>query len=110
MVSGDVHRPKVFLSHSGYDGVVRESIDALASALEREGYETRLDRRELRAGNDFWKWIGDQIQQCDAAVVQISPRALETTWVSNELQRLLQRRHADPKFPCIPWLIDGCTV
>jgi hypothetical protein len=101
-------RPTVFVSHStADDGFVRE----LRRALENLQQPVWIDSRELRGGDLLWLKVQAAIGEAGALAVVISPAALQSKWVADELRYAIklqkQRRKANQDFSVIPLLLDG---
>ena len=90
----------VFISYSHKDkGYVKK----LAQSLRQSGLEYWLDDR-IDYGSRWPRVIQDQVDGCDAFIVVMTPRSLESEWVQNELSRA-QRK----KKPIFPLLLEGGT-
>ena len=100
-------RPSVFISHSGDEGVVAAVLDQLVIGLKEAGFEPLLDRM-IGAGANFHHDVGRWVDACDAAVIVVSPRALEPerAWVLAEVNQL-QYKVRTPGFQTIPVLLGG---
>ena len=101
-------RATVFVSHStADDGFVRE----LGQALENLQQPVWIDSREVRGGDLLWPEIQAAIWETGALAVVISPAALQSKWVADELEYALelqkQRRQSGQDFPFIPLSLDG---
>jgi hypothetical protein len=84
----------VFISHSANgDSFAGDVLERLSDVLESRKYEVWVDRSGLRSGRE-WE---DQLQvwagSCDAAVVLLNVKALNSDWVRDEVTILLHRRH-----------------
>jgi hypothetical protein len=100
----------VFLSHSGLQGIVGDTIDALVAALTPQaGFEVLIDRDGIPLGTGFRGQVEAFIAQCDAAVVLIGRRALEAghPWVRTEAAKLGSRVAADKTFQLVPVFLEG---
>src|SRR5262245_31527643 len=78
--SGD--KLKLFVSYSRRDMAVA---DALVTALEREGFEITIDRRDLPYGEEWQKELADFIRGSDAVVWLVSPDSVTSKWCNWEL-------------------------
>ncbi|HYH78928.1 MAG TPA: toll/interleukin-1 receptor domain-containing protein [Longimicrobium sp.] len=93
-------RLRVFISHSSGDEV--ELLDRVCHELEHgHGYEILVDRRSIRAADEWRERIVAMIAECHAAVILFSPRALASAWVHAEATALSWRRALDPDFRLI---------
>ena len=104
-------RPTVFVSHStADDGFVRE----MSRALENLQQPVWIDSREVRGGALLWPEVQAAIGGAGALAVVISPAALQSGWVADELEYALklqkQRRKAGRDFPVIPLSLDGTRL
>jgi hypothetical protein len=104
-------RPTVFVSYStADDGFVRE----LGRALENLQQPVWIDSREVRGGALLWPEIQAAIGEAGALAVVISPAALQSGWVADELRYAIKlqkkRRKAGQDFPVIPLSLDGTRL
>jgi hypothetical protein len=106
-----IPRPTVFVSHStADDGFVRE----LHRALENLQQPVWIDSREVRGGDLLWPEIQAAIWETGALAVVISPAALQSRWVADELRYAIKLqkkcRKAGQDFPVIPLSLDGTRL
>jgi tetratricopeptide (TPR) repeat protein len=104
-------RPTVFVSHStADDGFVRE----LGRALGNLQQPVWIDSREVRGGDLLWPKVQAAIREAGALAVVISPAALQSRWVADELRYAIKlqkkRRKAGQDFPVIPLSLDGTRL
>jgi hypothetical protein len=78
--SGD--RLKLFISYSRRD---MAAADALVTALEGEGFEITIDRRDLPYGEEWQKELADFIRGSDTVVWLVSPDSVTSKWCNWEL-------------------------
>ena len=100
---------KLFISHSSHDDAfVRD----LRAALADHGQAGWIDSRELRGGDPLWSEIQQAIEAASAYVVVVSPSALQSDWVSDELEYALkvQKKRGKDEFRVIPLLLDGAKL
>jgi hypothetical protein len=101
--------PKLFISHSSQDDAfVRE----LRAALADHGQAGWIDSRELRGGDPLWQEIQKAIEAASACAVVVSPEALQSKWVGEELRHALRLREerGKDKFPTIPLSLNGTKL
>jgi hypothetical protein len=100
---------KLFLSHSSADdSVVRE----LRQMLADQGQEVWIDSRQIRGGDPLWATIRQAIEDASAYAVLVSPDALQSEWVGDELTHALnvQADRGRDAYTVIPLLIDGTRL
>lgn len=97
-------RPRVFVSHSSHTPGARDWLETFVSDLDQgeDRVEVLVDK-DLITGGDHWRRvINAMLVECDAAVVLITPDALESSWVLKEATILRFRHDQDPGFPLLP--------
>jgi TIR domain len=72
----------LFISYSRRDMAVA---DALVTALEGEGFEITIDRRDLPYGEEWQKELADFIRDSDTVIWLISPDSVASKWCNWEL-------------------------
>lgn len=107
---------RIFISH-GVDKSKPDELaflDALALHIAHDApgepaHELLLDRTRLEAGDDWAGVLHDWLAECQAAVLLLSPRALQRPWVLKEATILSFRHRRDPAFLLLPVLLPGVT-
>jgi hypothetical protein len=79
----------VFISHSSSDSWIANQ---MSKELEALGVETWLDTMKLLGGDNIREEIVKGITRCREAIVLVTPRSVESTWVSVEIGILLEQR------------------
>ncbi|MEU6375652.1 FxSxx-COOH system tetratricopeptide repeat protein [Streptomyces sp. NPDC046909] len=95
--------PTVFLSYAGPDRVWAEWV---GWQLERAGYVVELDRKTLRSGGDFVRWMDEALRRASVVVALVSrsyvssePRA-EAPWRDGVLPLVIEPlTHTGPDLP-----------
>ena len=100
---------KLFISHSSQDDSFARDLRATLADHGQDGW---IDSRELRGGDPLWLEIKKAIEGASAYAVVVSPSALQSDWVSDELEHALkvQKKRGRAKFPVIPLLLDGAKL
>jgi hypothetical protein len=93
-----VRSPKIFISHSANDDAAAAAVlHQLTAALESNGFEVLVDRREIAFGDRWRKKIGQMLSECDGAVAVLTKKALTASqWVAYELALLSNRSLREP--------------
>lgn len=73
---------KVFISYSHQD---KSFVKKLSAELEGQGVKVWWDYDSLQGGQDWQKEIELGIKQCDFFLVVLTPEAVESEWVGNEI-------------------------
>ena len=114
---------RIFISHSTKIGddlgrnYVTELVSGLADVKDEKGdqrFEVFYDRYSLEGGDDWNRKIVNHLIYCHAAVLILSPRALDSEFVKFEVSNLMARRAREfdpqtnqPSFlviPVLPWI------
>jgi tetratricopeptide (TPR) repeat protein len=112
--------PRIFISHSSAD----DAFGAwLVDELRRAGVDVWYDSRGrpqgddgwggLLPGDDFWRRICYELETRNVFLVIVSPRALSSRWVQDELSMAWQRKNAaDPsdQMVIIPVVVTGVDL
>lgn len=97
--AGGAESRKVFLSHSSSDTA---EVEVLRAALEARGIACFLDVLDLKAGDALAAALKDQVQEARAFVVALSPAAVSSKWVRQEIEY-----SASLKGPISPRVVRG---
>src|SRR5215510_2534581 len=89
----------IFVSYSKQDVEFMRYLKAL---LEAEGYSVWVDEARLTPSVRWWKTIEENISECSAFVIVMSPTASDSDWVEREI---LMAESEDR--PIIPVLLAG---
>ena len=76
---------RVFISHSESDS---DFADRLADRLEQGGLSVWRDE-EILPGDNLAKMVAEALEQSNAMIVLISPDAMKSKWVRNEINYAL---------------------
>lgn len=85
-------RPRVFISHSAKEPDTRAALTELVEALRVSGFEPVVDYERLRTGELWWEALSLELRTAHAVVVLISPSALDSTRVLQEVTLALDNR------------------
>lgn len=104
---------RIFISH-GTDKTRPEELtylDTLEARLAAapSPHDVLLDRTRIGAGDDWEGLLHDAIAECQAAVLLLSPRALDRPWVLKEATLLSYRKAREAVFPFFCVLLPGVT-
>jgi hypothetical protein len=102
---------KVFLSYALED---QELARDLATRLSEQGYEVWFDEWQILPGDNFAKRIGQALEEAEAMIVLVSPAAMKSKWVREEINFALgSQRYAGKLVPVIveptddvPWILE----
>lgn len=102
--------PKVFLSHSTKgDDDAATMRRHLESELQARGWQVLVDEDGLRGGEEWRSVLYHWIADCDAAVVLMSDKALNSPWVRREINLLLWRRALGSPLTIVPAELSPTT-
>jgi tetratricopeptide (TPR) repeat protein len=94
---------RVFVSHCSQD---IEAVEALAAALRDRGFETWLDRWEIRSGDDLVARINAGLDAADAGLIVYSSVTAGSRWVAAESSYLIWAAIEEGKL-LIPVMLDA---
>jgi TIR domain len=109
MSGSEKTKPLIFISHSAKDAEAMRVLRRLFKVLSRD-FEVLLDRKRLRAGDDWRRELHTWMGLADGAVVLLSEDALcRSDWVLREATVLGYRREDEEDFILVPVLLDPVT-
>ena len=93
-------RLRVFVSHSSHTPDALARLEALVEGLsEGEGrVDVLFDKEQITQGARWREVIHAMLAECDAAIILVTPDALQSSWVLKEATILRWRHDRDPKF------------
>src|SRR5580704_3397167 len=94
--------PKVFVSHSTKDRVLVER--EIISLLNAHGIETWYSKDNIRTADHFERTIRKGLESCDWFLVVMSPNAVDSEWVKDEVHWAVEERPGK----LVPVLIGDC--
>ena len=98
---------KVFISHASADKLF---VDRLAADLAQRGVPIWYDRLDLKAGDSVPGKINEGLASSKYFLIVLSPRAVGSRWVQEELNAALVRQIAEAGTFLIPVLYQQCEI
>src|SRR5215469_6217655 len=98
---------RVFLSYAQADKDVARQI---ADALRGSGLHVWFAEWELMPGDSIAERIDAGLSSSDVLVVLLSPAALASRWVEQELSAALMREIRDRAIAVVPALVGDCEL
>ena len=97
----------VFLSHNRTD---KPFARRLAADLKRAGRVVWLDEEKIELGDSIQESIQKGIDESDYLAVVLSPDAVASKWVKQELRQALEREIRVDKITVLPLLYRDCEI
>jgi hypothetical protein len=82
-------------------------VEALARNLQAQGYRVFLDMWALRAGESWAAQLYQALQDASYGVIVVTPDVIDSGWVKDEWDTMLQRKNSGKPFKMIPLLAGG---
>ncbi|NOK34035.1 toll/interleukin-1 receptor domain-containing protein [Corallococcus exercitus] len=101
----------VFISHSTDPKAAGDKayLDALVGVLKEPEFKVLLDSKSLEGSDDWPRELDAYMDECHAAVILFSRRALDSPWVNKEAAILSGRRAREPEFLLLCVALDGVS-
>jgi hypothetical protein len=97
----------IFVSHSSADD---RFVAELRTRLEEHGHELWVDSRRLSGGDLLGPQIQAAIEDASHVLVVLSPKTVNSTWVSREVRAALRvQQERGPAYRIVPILREGIT-
>lgn len=98
---------KVFVSHASKD---KDFVDRLVSDLAARGVPVWYDKLDVRLGDSIPGKINSGISEAKYFLIVLSPAAVKSKWVQEELNAALMRQVASAGTFLLPVLVEDCDV
>lgn len=98
---------KVFVSHSSKDKPI---VDRIVSDLKNHGISVWYDKFEIKAGDNMVEKINDGLKDSKYFLIILSPNALSSSWVTEEMSFAVLQQIAFKGVFAIPVLIQDCEI
>jgi len=99
--------PSIFLCHSSRDKVF---VRILKSRLSRYKVKVWLDEDEIKAGESLISTITNAISEMDYLGIVLSPNAIKSKWVQEELEFALHKQIDKTDIRVLPILYKKCII
>jgi hypothetical protein len=100
-------RHSVFICHSSKD---KPFVRKLGDALKAEGVPVWIDEAEIRVGDSIISRIEQAIGDVDYVAVALSPDAVSSPWVQEELRSAMSEQIEERKIKVLPLLVRDCDI
>jgi TIR domain len=98
---------KIFISHASKD---KNFVDRLVSDLSAHGVPVWYDKLDVRLGDSIPGKINSGISEAQYFLIVLSPAAVKSKWVQEELNAALMRQVTSAGTFLIPVLIEDCDI
>lgn len=104
-------QPQIFVSHSSKDNAFGvRLVEDLRQVLRDESAVWYDSRGGLSGGDTWWRKIVQQLEARNVFIVILSPNAMASDWVNDEIDIAWKRKNSPPKMHLIPVLYQPCKV
>ena len=97
----------VFISYASTD---RDFAEKLGSDLRRAGHQVWLDDSDVRVGEPIISAIEKGIQGAEYLILVLSPRSVDSQWVSEEWHAAYWEQIQSGRIKLLPVLIQDCEI
>ncbi len=98
---------KVFISHASKD---KDFVDRLVSDLAAQGVPVWYDKLDVRLGDSIPGKINSGISEAKYFLIVLSPAAVESKWVREEMNAALMRQVASAGTFLLTVLVEDCDI
>jgi hypothetical protein len=99
--------PQVFISYSSKNAAVARR---LAADLQAQQLNVWLDEHKILVGDSIHRKVEEGITSCDYLVLLVSPQALQSEWVQEELNAIRTREKELGRTILLPAILDEIVI
>lgn len=96
-----------FISHAHTDN---QKCDPYVEALQKRGISLYYDRANPQLGHDLGVALEQELERANALIVMVTPAALASFWVREEISMFFALMSQDPSRLLIPVLLQPCDL
>jgi small GTP-binding protein len=105
----DVSSPlKIFISYSHKDEAFKDELVTMLAGLQRRGVVDAWQDRRIEAGDEWNNSIQDAMNDCDLALLLVSPDYLASRFIQEEEQPALLQRREEMRLRVLPIIVRPC--
>ncbi|HEX8922104.1 MAG TPA: toll/interleukin-1 receptor domain-containing protein, partial [Pyrinomonadaceae bacterium] len=105
----DVNSPlKIFISYSHKDETFKDELVTMLAGLQRRGIVDAWQDRRIEAGDEWNTSIQDAMNDCDLALLMVSPDYLASRFIQEEEQPKLLQRRQEMRLRVVPIVVRPC--
>jgi len=106
----DVTSPlKIFISYSHKDETFKDELVTMLAGLQGRGIVDAWQDRRIEAGDEWYQSIQDAMNDCDLALLLVSPDYLASRFIQEEEQPKLLQRRQEMQLRVIPIIVRPCN-
>ena len=99
---------KIFISYSHKDEPFKDELVTMLAGMQRRGIVDAWHDRRIDAGDEWYKSIQDAMDDCDIAILLVSPDYLASRFIQEDEQPKLLKRREEMKARVMPIIIRPC--
>lgn len=100
---------KIFISYSHEDEKYKNELVTMLAGLQNRGIVDTWQDRRIEPGDEWNKSIHDAMNECDLALLLVSPDYIASRFIQQEEQPKLLQRRAEMQLRVIPIIVRPCT-
>ena len=99
---------KIFISYSHKDESFKDELVTMLAGLQRRKIVDAWQDRRIEAGDDWNESIETAMNECDLALLLVSPDYLASGFIQEQEQPIILERREDTKTRVIPIIVRPC--
>ena len=99
---------KIFISYSHRDEKFKDELVRMLAGLQRRGIVDTWQDRRIKPGDEWNKSIQDAMNECDLALLLVSPDYIASSFIQQVEQPTLLQRREDMQTRVIPIIVRPC--
>jgi TIR domain/Cytochrome P460 len=108
-VDDDTAPLKIFISYSHKDETFKAELVTMLAGLQNRGIVDTWQDRLIEPGDEWNKFIQNAMNNCDLALLLVSPDYIASRFIQHEEQPKLLQRRQEMQLRVIPIIVRPCT-
>jgi len=100
---------KIFISYSHKDEKFKNELVTMLAGLQSRGIVDTWQDRRIEPGDEWNRSIQDAMNECDLALLLVSPDYIGSRFIQDEEQPKLLQRRKEMQLRVIPIIVRPCT-
>jgi hypothetical protein len=104
----EMHAARIFISYSHIDESLKDEFVTMFAGLQRQGRIDAWQDRRIDPGEEWFTAIQKAMEECNLAVLLVSPDFIASSFIQTEELKLLLQRRIEDGLHIVPIILRPC--